>query len=271
MTQWLDYANAYGPTHTVSGTVKVLRQVASPQLDNRRDLLVYLPPAWERGADFPVVYMHDGQNLFDRSTSYAGEWEVDKTLDAAAGGGLEVIVVGIPNMGPARLDEYSPFPDPRHGGGRGDAYLDFIVETVKPLVERDFPVRVGVENTGIGGSSMGGLISLYGFLQRPATFGFACAMSPSLWFGGRAIFEQIADLEAPHGRLYIDIGTGENPAAVTDARRLLEALVRKGYRRGHDLRFVFDRGGRHHEEDWGKRLGVALEFLLRPRSGQANR
>ena len=271
MTQWLDYADAYGPTHTVSGTVKVLRQVASPQLDNRRDLLVYLPPAWEGGGDFPVVYMHDGQNLFDRSTSYAGEWEVDKRLDAAAGEGLEVIVVGIPNMGAARLDEYSPFPDPKHGGGRGDAYLDFLVETVKPLVERDFPVRHGVANTGIAGSSMGGLISLHGFFQRPETFGFACAMSPSLWFGGRAIFEQVAALEAPHGRLYIDIGTRENPAAVADARRLLDKLVRHGYRRGRDLRFVLDRDGRHHEEDWGKRLRIALEFLLLRHSGKASR
>lgn len=264
MNQWLDYAAAYDGAHTVAGTVKVLRHVPSPQLHNQRDLLVYLPPDWQRGADFPVVYMHDGQNLFDRATSYAGEWAVDKTLDAAAAEGLEVIVVGIPNMGAARIDEYSPFQDPKHGGGRGDDYLDFVADSVKPIIERDFPVRPGVEHTGIAGSSMGGLISLYGFLRRPESFGFACAMSPSLWFGGRRIFDEVATLTAPHGRLYLDIGTRESPAAVQDARRLLDELLRKGYRRNRDLRFILDRGGRHREDDWGRRLREALEFLLAP-------
>jgi predicted alpha/beta superfamily hydrolase len=192
---------------------------------------------------------------------------VDKTLDAAAADGLEVVVVGIPNMGTARLDEYSPFPDLKHGGGRGDDYLDFIADTVRPLIERDFPVRTGPESTGIGGSSMGGLISLYGYLRRPESFGFACAMSPSLWFADRLIFEEVAALARPHGRIYLDIATGEQPAAVQDARRLLDELVRKGYRRGRDLRFVIDRGGRHHEHDWGRRLGEALQFLLPPRPG----
>jgi predicted alpha/beta superfamily hydrolase len=248
----------------VTGTVKVLRQVPSPQLHNRRDLLVYLPPAWDRGDPFPVAFMHDGQNLFDQTTSFAGEWAVDKTLDEAAAHGLEVIIVGIPNMGAARIEEYSPFTDRRHGGGKGDAYLDFISETVKPLIEREFPVLAGAANTGIAGSSMGGLISLYGFLRRPDVFGFASAMSPSLWFGTRAIFEEIDALHAPHGRLYLDIGTRENAPAVADARRLRDELLRKGYRRGRDLRFVLDRGGRHHEQDWGRRLRVALEFLLRP-------
>ncbi|MGH7500525.1 MAG: alpha/beta hydrolase [Longimicrobiales bacterium] len=263
MTQWLDYAAAYGRSHSVSGTVKVLRQVQSSQLHNRRDLLVYLPPSWESGGDFPVIYMHDGQNLFDRATSFAGEWAVDKTLDEAAADGLEVIVVGIPNMGSARVEEYSPFGDATHGGGRGDAYLDFISDTVRAIVERDFPVRRGPAHTGIAGSSMGGLISLYGFLRRPDTYGFASAMSPSLWFGRRAIFDEVAALHGSRGRLYLDIGTGESPVAVADARRLCTALVRKGYRRGRDLRFVVDRGGRHNEQAWGRRLRRALEFLLR--------
>ncbi|MCI0437248.1 MAG: alpha/beta hydrolase [Gemmatimonadetes bacterium] len=264
MTQWLDYGTVHGSRHTVRGTVKVLREVPSPQLDNRRDLLVYLPPDYETSDQrYPVVYMHDGQNLFDHATSFSGEWAVDKTMDEASRDGLGVIIVGIPNMGAERIDEYSPFADERMGGGRGDTYIAFITDTLKPLIDRSFRTHPGVRHTGVAGSSMGGLISLHALLTRPDVFGFAAAMSPSLWFARRAIFDRVAAISAAVGRLYLDVGTAEHPGAVADVRRLRRMLRRAGYRRAN-LRFVIDRGGRHHESAWGRRLRAALEFLLEP-------
>jgi predicted alpha/beta superfamily hydrolase len=114
-----------------------------------------------------VIYMHDGQNLFDDAIAFAGAWHVEEAIGRPAGSGLEAIVVGIPNMGRQRLEEYSPFVDPENGGGSGDAYLEFIVRTLKPMIDADFDTRPGPLRTGIAGSSMGGLISLYGFFRHP--------------------------------------------------------------------------------------------------------
>src|SRR5690348_4734548 len=136
MDQWLDYPQAAGTGHTVVGTLKIYLGLWSPQLQNRRDILVYLPPSYSTGQRrYPVVYMHDGQNLFDDATSFVGEWKVDETMETLSKEGIEAIVVGIPNQGEQRLDEYSPFRDRLRHGGRGDAYLSFVVRTVKPLID----------------------------------------------------------------------------------------------------------------------------------------
>ena len=161
------------------GNVRRLGQVHSPELGNHRDIHVYLPPSYANsGRHYPVVYMHDGQNLFDHAMSFAGEWGVDETLERIAHEGVEAIVVGVPNMGAARTNEYSPYRDDRLGGGHGDAYVRFLTDTLKPLVDQQFRTRREPEHTGLAGSSMGGLISLYGFLRRPDVFGFAGVMSP---------------------------------------------------------------------------------------------
>jgi predicted alpha/beta superfamily hydrolase len=260
---WKDYRMVAEEGHTVVGTVKVLEGVESPQLGNRRDLLVYLPPSYGRGdRRYPVIYMHDGQNLFDRATSFGEEWEVDQTLEEASGEGLETIVVGIPNTD-ARLDEYGPFHEKRHdAGGNADAYLDFIVDTVKPIVDRDFRTRPEREATGVAGSSMGGLISLYAFFARPETFGFAGVMSPALWFGGRGIFAYVKERPFTPGRIYLDIGTNEGDEALNDARRMKALLEEKGYRTGRDLLFFVEMGGHHNERAWARRLRQTLQFLL---------
>ena len=123
-------------------TLTRLEDVHSPELANRRDVLVALPPSYGAGErSYPVVYMQDGQNLFDPATSYAGDWGLRDTLAAQAASGVEAIVVGVPNMGGDRNDEYAPFSDARHGGGRGDAYVRFLVRTLKPLVDRTFRTR----------------------------------------------------------------------------------------------------------------------------------
>jgi predicted alpha/beta superfamily hydrolase len=243
---------------------RTLRDVWSPQLRNRRDVDIYLPP-WYRLSTrrYPVVYMHDGQNLSDPSTAFAGTWDLYATLERLAASGLEVIIVGVHHTGERRLAEYSPFPDRRHGGGAGDAYLAFLVDTLKPRIDRLFRTRKERDATVIAGSSMGGLISLYAFFRHPAVFGRAGVMSPSLWFGERRVLDFIAAAKASRGRIYLDVGRLEGASTLRDARRLARLLMRKGIRRKDGLlRYVEDRGGRHSEADWARRLDAALEFLL---------
>lgn len=251
-------------TTTSPGTgLEVLPSFPSPQLGNRRDILVYLPPSYEgSNRTYPVLYMQDGQNLFDPATSYAGDWKLGKVLANAARRGLETIVVAVPNMGPQRLMEYSPFVDPVQGGGAGDRYLDFLTQTLKPAIDRRFRSRPDQRYTGIAGSSMGGLISLYGFFRVAPVFGFAAVLSPSLWFGGDAIFAVVESAAYVPGRLYLDIGATEGAEHVARARRMRDLLRAKGYRRGRDLRWLESRCGRHDEASWGRRFARALPFLL---------
>lgn len=246
------------------GKVRRIPGVESPELGNRRDLLVHLPASYrvDRHRRFPVLYMQDGQNLFDPEWSYAGSWEVDGAVHAQAPRGAEALVVGVPNAGAARVDEYSPFHQEGYGGGRGDDYLRFLLETVKPRVDRRFRTLPSRDRTGIAGSSLGGLISLYGFFRFPGSFGFVAALSPSLWFGGDAIFDFLEAAPFVPGRIYVDAGTEESSGMVDDLRRLKTLLRRKGYREGDTLRVVVEAGATHHESHWGRRFRNALPFLL---------
>jgi predicted alpha/beta superfamily hydrolase len=206
--------------------------------------------------------MQDGQNLFDDAKAFAGEWGVDECLDRMALDGMEAIVVGVANMGVERFEEYSPFPDRKHGGGDGDSYLAFLVDTLKPLVDGRFRTRPDRRSTGMLGSSMGGLISLYAFFARAETFGFAGAMSPSLWYGGRRIFDAVGHAPAARGRIYLDVGTAEGESTVRDARRMRELLIGKGYVPGATLGYIEEAGARHSERAWANRLEATLRFLL---------
>ncbi|HSJ14635.1 MAG TPA: alpha/beta hydrolase-fold protein [Longimicrobiales bacterium] len=262
MSDWQDYTPAAG--HTVVGSIRRLERMESPQLGNARELLVYLPPSYalEPERRYPVLYMHDGQNLFDEGTSFGGEWAVDQTLEAGSVHGLEAIVVGIPNMGPDRTTEYSPFRDAKHGGGRGEAYLRFLVETVKPRIDADFRTLRDRPHTGIAGSSMGGLISLYAFFRRRDVFGFAGVMSPSLWFARGAVLDWVERQPFAGGRIYIDAGMREGERTVADVTRLRNALEQKGYRQLDDMLCVIDTAGDHSERAWARRLHRQLYFLL---------
>lgn len=256
---WLNYTDYRGGTaHTVSGRVVVQPQVYSPQLDNRRDVLVYLPPSHAAGERaYPVLYLQDGQNLFDAGTAFGGhEWQVDETLEALNAAGLEAVVVGLPHMDADRIAEYNPFAA---RGGRGEAYLSFVLETVKPLIDASFHTRMERESTFIGGSSMGGLISFYGFLQHPEAFGGVLAMSPAFWYGGRALYEFVSQRGWQPGRVYLDRGTTERGGA----GRMAELLVTLGYAPETQVRYVEEEGGEHTETAWARRLPEALRFLLR--------
>lgn len=264
--RWTDYGEARaGRPHTVSGSVRVFPDFPCPELGDTREILAYLPPSYD-GSDrrYPVLYMHDGQNLFDAATSFSGEWGVDETMQEASRAGIEAIVIGIPNAGERRTAEYSPFVDPEHGGGEGDAYLDFIVRALKPRIDADFRTLPGREHTGLFGSSLGGLISMYGFFRHPESFGFVGAMSPAFWFADRAIFPFVRHAPFNLGRIYLDVGTDEGVQTVRDARRMRTLLHTRGYDSGHQLFYVEDRGADHSERAWRRRLGRSLHFLLRP-------
>ena len=243
--------------------LEVIPGVASAELGNSRSIMVYVPPSYRRGTRrYPVIYMQDGQNLFDPALSFAEPWRLDRALRVSEQQGAEAIVVAVPNMGEERLSEYSPFDDPLHGEARGDQYLDFLVGTVKPLIDARYRTRPEREMTGIGGSSMGGLISLYALFVLPEWFGFGAVLSPSLWYAEEAIFARIERGEPVAARIHLDIGTEEGDTAVRHARRMRDLLVSKGFQLGRDLQWVEDAGAGHHEPAWGERFAQALRFLL---------
>jgi predicted alpha/beta superfamily hydrolase len=171
-------------------------------------------------------------------------------------------VVAIPNAGEERIREYSPFLDPKIGGGAGDRYLDFLLDTLKPLIDSRFRTRPEPAATGIAGSSLGGLISLYGFFRRAGAFGFVAAISPSLWFADKAIFPLVEASPFVPGRIYLDTGTEEGTESLLNARRMRDLLIKKGYRDGVSLRWVEEAGAGHQEAVWGRRFKAALPFLL---------
>ena len=245
------------------GELDVIPNVYSPQLDNARDIMVYRPASYKGGTGrYPVIYMHDGQNLFDPETAFAGEWGVDRAIAHAPRKARRALIVAIPNRGAERLDEYSPFIDPQRGGGRGEAYLEFVINTIKPMIDDRYRTLSDVEHTGMVGSSMGALLSLYAFFSMPAQFGFIGALSPALWFAHGAIFEWVRAAPFVPGRIYLDVGTREGPRTLHHAREMRELLETKGYKRGRDLKWVEEIGGMHNEAAWGRRFKKALPFLL---------
>lgn len=240
-------------------------EIWSPQLRNRRGVDVYLPASYNEGRGrYPVVYLQDGQNLSDPAIAFAGQtWHIDEGLPWLAERGIEPIVVGLHNTG-ERLAEYSPFPDARHGGGDGDRYARFLIDTVKPRIDGEFRTRRDRDSTIVGGSSMGGLISLYLFFRRPSPFGGAAVMSPSIWFAGREILSFVQRARTTRGRIYLDVGTAEGAGTLRNVRTLRRLLRKKGYQRD-TLRYLEAEGHQHREPDWAWRLPQALEFLLRER------
>ncbi len=256
-------ANVVNGHHTISGTVMTIANLWSAELGNLRDLQVYLPPSYTSSdRRYPVIYMHDGQNLFDQATAFREEWQVDETMEHLATEGFEAIIVGIPNMGPDRFAEYSPFIDPVIGGGRGEGYLAFIAGTLKPYIDKSFRTLPDPEYTGMIGSAMGGLISLYAFFRYSDLFGFVGAMSPSLWCAAGAIFPFIEEAQRTTGRLYLDAGTGPDEPSMADIQRLTALLQAKGFAEGEQYLFVEDSIGRHNEAAWRGRFPQVIRYLL---------
>jgi len=239
-------------------------------LRNQRDLIVYLPPGYHDRPDrrFPVLYLHDGQNLFDPATSFIPgmDWHVGHTADdfILTRAVQPLIIVGIYNVGKVRIHEYTPTKAPRLGGGRADRYAKFIIQEVMPFIQREYRVLPGPPNTGIGGSSLGGLLSLYVGLKLPDVFGRLAALSPSVWWNQRVIYRFAAAISPtePRPRIWLDIGTKEGPRIVQDVEQFRDILLQKGWRLGDDLHYERIEGAEHNEAAWAARVGPFLQFLF---------
>lgn len=237
-----------------------------PGLPSRLAITLYLPPSYEEsGKAYPVAYMFDGQNLFGDEGSFSGGWHLHEHLDRLAAQGKRVpIVVGIHHGGPSRFQELSPWPveDPSVPG-LGDKLLDWIVGTLATLVAEDLRILTGPQNTTIGGSSLGGLLALYGFARHPGFFGRALVMSPSLWVNDGAIFHYVAKARIwGDPRLYLDCGAREARGhAIMHAQWMVQLLERKGFVPGRHFMWRPDSRGSHNERAWRRRLPKALRYL----------
>lgn len=246
-------------------------QFPSGLVKEKHDLIVYLPSLYdaEPVRSYPVLFMQDGQNLFDPETSFVkgNYWRMGETADEliAAHEIEPLIIVGIYNTGEHRIDEYTPTEDMRLGGGQADAYGRMLLEELKPFIDRTYRTLPGAGNCGMGGSSLGGLVSLYLGLRYASTFGKLAVMSPSVWWHERAILKTVAQIDKkPELKIWLDIGTKESRRAVPDARALEKCLLRKGWKLGENLAYTEVTCAEHNELAWAQRVAPMLKFLFSP-------
>lgn len=256
----------------VKSRLRLHTQFPSKVEDETHDFIVYLPPMYDEEPDrrFSVLYMQDGQNLFDPETSFCkgNYWRMGETTDelTLAGEIEPLIIVGIYNTGKHRIDEYTPVEDKRLGGGQADAYGQMLVEELKPFIDRSYRTLPGAANCGLGGSSLGGLVTLYLGLRYTWMFSKLAVMSPSVWWRNRAILKTVAKIRRkPELKIWLDIGTKESDRALPDARELNLALVKKGWIEGRDLRYLEVPDAGHNETAWAARVAPMLKFLFPPK------
>ena len=259
------FAHAQATASTAGPGVHVLSPpFAIPALGRERTVRLYLPPSYEAATDrrYPVIYMHDGQNLFDDATSYAGEWGVDETLDRLARTrGFEAIVVGIDNGGEARLRELSPWTNPNYGDAQGAQYLAFVVDTLKPWIDARYRTRPGRADTAIAGSSMGGLISQAALLRYPQVFGKAAIFSPSYGYSDQVWAETRAHPWPAGTRVYFYVGGRESEESVPGMQRMV-ALLRAQPHDADDMILSIDAAGEHDERAWRAEFPRAVAWLF---------
>jgi predicted alpha/beta superfamily hydrolase len=260
-----------GGSGTAAPNVQILDNAFYiPQLNRNRRIWLYLPPDYQTSAKkYPVLYMHDGQNLFDQQTSFSGEWEVDESLnDLHAQGDWGCIVVGIDNGAQYRIDEYSPWVNPQYGGGQGDTYVEFIVNTLKPYIDANFRTLPGRQTTGIAGSSMGGLISMYAFSERQDIFGKAGIVSPAFWFAGNEPANHVAThFKQGNSRVYFLAGADEEDDGnqsnyvVEDMEAVANGLSTAGFS-PDERSFNVIADGKHAEWFWAREFPDAYQWLF---------
>ncbi len=259
----LNWADNGGGGSTAAGNVSIIdNNFYMPQLDRTRRIWIYLPPSYDdNNENYPVLYMQDGQNLFDTYTSFSGEWEVDETLNNLANDGYQVpIVIGIDNGGNERLNEYSPWVNSQYGGGEGDEYIDFIVNTLKPYVDENYRTLPQRETTGIMGSSLGGLISFYGALKYQEVFSKAGIFSPSYWYSDTVWIFTEETGKQQNMKLYQLIGGLEGIDAVGDMWEMDNVLTNLGF--GEDELFSLEvPNGEHNETFWRDQFAAAYLWM----------
>jgi predicted alpha/beta superfamily hydrolase len=257
------------PSTAGAGVHVLSPPLAIPGLDRNRTIRIYLPPGYDDSRKrYRVLYMFDGQNLFDDATSFVGEWGVDESLDALAkSDGIELIVVGIDHGDDKRISELRPWAHPRFGKAEGDEFLDFVVGTVKPYVDRNYRTRVGRKDTGIAGSSLGALMAHYAVLRHPDTFGRAGIFSPSYWIADQIFPATEAGRFKRGTRLYLVTGDEEGQSEADQVQtvanvRKMESLLQSSQGRRIALATVVRAGGTHNEAAWRSEFPAAIRFLF---------
>lgn len=252
------------------GRLERIHGFESEILGNTRDVTIYLPPNYDDRTEqrYPVLYMQDGQNLFDAERAYipGQHWKLKEAADTAIGErtATPMIIVAVDHAGAARMDEYTPVQDAKHkGGGRADDYTRMLIEELKPVIDEGFRTLPDAANTGIAGSSLGGLVSLHAAMTHPEVFGRIAAMSPSVWWANRAILDEIDKFHGPAPRMWADTGGREGLEALQNVRELRDRITAKGW--GQEVfRYYEDRRADHSERAWERRVRTVLEFLFPP-------
>jgi predicted alpha/beta superfamily hydrolase len=272
---------SFDKDHTVIGWLEIF-PFESKIFHNTRMLRVLVPANYfsphNAHRSYPVLYLQDGQNLFDDVTSEHGEWHVDETVEHLVGGFKipPMFVVGIDNAGDKRSSEYLPYPDALNSkenvteekSVRGKEYARFLLTEVMPFIEKKYRVAHGAANTGLGGSSYGGDTTLYTVLQNPGVFGHVLVESPPLWIGDKQLLKEAEKAKALPAKMVIGIGTAEAPygdeqrsAQVVKDVQELETILRKKGMGPARLKVVVEEGAQHNEAVWSKRLPDAMLFL----------
>jgi predicted alpha/beta superfamily hydrolase len=282
VARWADIDSLPPVQGVLTGNIEYLREVTpSNTLLRKRDVIIWLPPDYTTNSTrrYPVLYMHDGQNLMDASTAYAGEWGVDETAQQLVQKGevAPVIIVGVYNTA-NRGPEYTQVPDDRYpevdgaNGGRADLYGQFLINELKPMIDGKYRTLTDAANTGMAGSSLGGLVTMYLGMKNPGTFSRLGVVSPSVFWANSNIVTQVNALPGKLPlRIWLDIGTNEGSSSqetVEDTQALRDALVGKGWVLDNDLKYTEVPGGVHNEAAWAARFGDILKYLYPPVSAQ---
>jgi metallo-beta-lactamase class B len=263
---WEDLKQGGGPSSTANKNVRILSDTFyMPQLNRKRKIWIYLPEDYQTTSKtYPVLYMHDGQNIFDNLTAFAGEWGVDEALSNREKlGQSTAIVVAIDNGGSTRIDEYSPYKNAQYGGGEGDEYADFITLTLKPFIDSAYRTKPEFVYTGIAGSSMGAVISMYTVAKYPNVYSKLGIFSPAFWFSD-SLFTFVKNTQLNKGlKVYNVSGATESKNMVPDMKRMDSLLIAKGL--DSSSRFLTVKAdGAHSEWFWKREFPAAFNFLFPP-------
>lgn len=233
--------------------------IEAPQLKTSKKIWIYLPEGYSATAKkkYSVIYMHDAQNLFDKKTSFVGEWNVDEKLDSLK---AQVIVVGIEHGNEKRIDELTPFKNEKYSGGKADEYVDFIVKTLKPYIDKNYHTKTKAKNTLIIGSSLGGLVSYYAVFKYPEVFGKAGVFSPSFWFSND-IYTLTEKAPKNKTKIYFLCGDKESDDMVKDLNKMERLLDKNRCYCLHLTKTKIVKGGEHNEKLWRDGFVQAILWL----------
>lgn len=250
---------------TAQPNVKIISEnFEMPQLHRKRRIWVYLPPDYETSKKkYPVMYLHDGQNLFDDRASYAGEWQIDEALNKIFAQSKEsAIVVGIDNGGEKRIEELSPFKNSKYGGGNGENYINFIVETLKPYIDKNYRTKSRRKYTTLGGSSLGALISVYGGVKFPETFGKILAFSNAFWFNSKELNDFIRNSKTnlKRQKYYFVQGKHESEDMDEQTLKVINSLKLRKVK-SQNIYNRSDEDGKHNEMYWRREFPAAFLWL----------